>query len=104
MTKTYECPATNGEIKMTDSKVDKQREAFEKWAKQYGFDVSRWTSGKYKSNPVGYAFDAWRVAQADKLEFARKVAEEYATQLVFAVINKNPVDIDAIIAKVEQAQ
>jgi len=45
---------------------------------------------------------AWQESQADKLEFARKVAEEYATQLIFSVANKNTVDIDSVIAKVEQ--
>jgi hypothetical protein len=91
--------------------MTKQREAFEKWFEsQYARmeDSTRFSA-------KGIAYSGWQAAQADKLEFARKVAEAVRDSIFsrWAQCDNNPmsvheaiieVDIYAISAEVEQEQ
>lgn len=91
--------------------MTKQREAFEKWAVTRGYDICR-----HDIYADGYVFDdthhswvTWQAAQADKLEFARRVAKEVheATRDSLDIdmdgdISWHGISIDIIIAKVGQ--
>lgn len=85
--------------------MDKQREAFEKW-----YRISYPNRELFRSKLLGmeYADDrddenyrAWKAAQSDKLEFARRVAVLIIGEIALGHYGAR---ISEIIAKVEQEQ
>lgn len=88
--------------------MNKQREAFEKWYRtsypNRELFRSKLLGMEYADNRDDENYRAWQAAQADKLEFARRVVGEYSLALLRAVEKNETVYIDDIIAKVEQEQ
>jgi len=111
--------------------VTKQREAFEKWAVSVTdgkFPDFSLEGDEYWQLRTNTAWDSWQAAQADKLEFARRVAETVLSEANLACQSKvnnfcdehgfseladgatqcqdaiAMISCDAIIAKVEQGQ
>jgi len=89
--------------------MTKQREAFEKWAKircpnHYLMYFQCNQSGRYHYGSTQFAFESWQAAQADKLEFARKVGDLSFQSGFYAADCNDYMSLDGIIAKVEQEQ